>query len=246
MSKKEIVASAAPEFIEIVQLIAKARQTANRSVNAELIALYWSVGEYVSNKISANAWGKATVTSLAEFIRVRQPGQRGFSAQNIWRMRQFYETYRDSPKLSTLLRELPWSSHLHILGRSKLAEEREFYLRMAKKEQWSVREVARQIDTQLFARTVLQPPKLSTVLRETQPDADTVFKDSYFLEFLGLQQDHSEQDLHQSLLNHLGRFLTELGIDFCFIGSEFPCKSAALILPWIYCFITVGLIAWWR
>jgi DUF1016 N-terminal domain len=65
------------------------------------------------------------------------------------------------PILSTLLRELPWSSHLHVLSRSKLAEEREFYLRMAKQEQWSVREVARQIATQLFARAILQPPKLS-------------------------------------------------------------------------------------
>jgi predicted nuclease of restriction endonuclease-like (RecB) superfamily len=212
------------DFAEVVRLIGEARQKANRTVNAQLVDLYWAVGEYVSKKIEANAWGKATVSSLADYIRIRQPGQRGFSAQNIWRMRQFYEAYCDTPKLSTLLRELPWSSHLHILSRSKLAEEREFYLRMAKQEQWQVREVARQMDTQLFARTVTQPPKLSTVLRESQPKAEQAFKDSYFLEFLGLPQEHSELDLHRSLLNHLGRFLTELGSDFCFIGSEFPLQ----------------------
>ncbi|MGV8843927.1 MAG: PDDEXK nuclease domain-containing protein [Pseudomonas sp.] len=224
MSQTTIVTATETDFAEVVLLIGQARQKASRSVNSELIALYWAVGEYISKKIIANAWGKATVTSLAAFIQLQQPGQRGFSAQNIWRMRQFYEAYCDQPKLSTLLRELPWSSHLHILSRSKRAEEREFYLRMAKQEQWSVREVARQIDTQLFARSVLHPAKLSTVLRETQPHAHAVFKDSYFLEFLGLAHAHSEPDLHRSLLNNLGRFLTELGSDFCFIGTEFPLQ----------------------
>jgi predicted nuclease of restriction endonuclease-like (RecB) superfamily len=224
MSQTTIATATETDFAEVVQLIGQAKQKASRSVNAELIALYWAVGEYVSKKIIANAWGKATVTSLAAFIQLQQPGQRGFSAQNIWRMRQFYEAYCGQPKLSTLLRELPWSCHLHILSRSKLAEEREFYVHMAKQEQWSVREVARQIDTQLFARSVLHPAKLSTVLRETQPNAHAVFKDSYFLEFLGLQQAHSELDLHRSLLNNLGRFLTELGSDFCFIGTEFPLQ----------------------
>jgi predicted nuclease of restriction endonuclease-like (RecB) superfamily len=212
------------DFAEVVRLIGEARQKVNRTVNEQLVDLYWVVGEYVSKKIAANAWGKATVNSLADYIRTRQPGQRGFSAQNIWRMRQFYEAYCDTPILSTLLRELAWSSHLHILSGSKLAEEREFYLRMAKQEQWQVREVARQIDTKLFARTVTQPPKLSTVLRESQPKAEQAFKDSYFLEFLGLPKEHSEANLHNSLLNHLGRFLTELGSDFCFIGSQFPVQ----------------------
>lgn len=212
------------DFGEVVNLIGLARQQAQRSVNAHLLDLYWAVGEYVSKKIAANAWGKGTVNALAEYIRLRQPGQRGFSAQNIWRMRQFYEAYCATPILSTLLRELPWSAHLHILSRSKLPQEREFYLRMAKQEQWPVRELARQIDTQLFARSVLQPPKLSTVLRESQPQAVQTFKDSYFLEFLGLPKEHAELDLHSSLLSHLGRFLTEIGSDFCFVASKFPVQ----------------------
>jgi predicted nuclease of restriction endonuclease-like (RecB) superfamily len=126
-------------------------------------------------------------------------------------MRQFFEAYSPEPKLSTMLRVLPWSSNLHILTRAKLPEEREFYLCMAAQHQWKVREVARQIDSQLFARTVLNPPKVSTALREIHPKADTFFKDSYFLEFLGLPKEHSEADLRHGLLNNLGRFLTELG-----------------------------------
>jgi len=212
------------DFTEVVQLIQAAQQQVNRTVNAELIDLYWRIGEYVSNKIATDAWGKSTVKALASYIQLHQPGLRGFSPQNIWRMRQFYEAYCLEPKLSTLLRELPWSSNLHILTRAKQPEEREFYLRMATQNRWQVREVARQMDSQLFARTILNPPKVSTTLRENHPNADVFFKDSYFLEFLGLPINHSEADLHRGLLNHLGRFLTELGSDFCYVGSEYPLQ----------------------
>ena len=161
----------------------------------------------MSHKIASEAWGKNTVKALAAYIKLQQPNIRGFSPQNIWRMRQFFETYSAEPKLSTLLRELPWSSNLHILTRTKRPEEREFYLRMATQHRWQVREVARQIDSQLFARSVLNPPKVSATLQENRPKAETFFKDNYFLEFLGLPVSHSEHDLHSGLLNNLGRFL---------------------------------------
>jgi predicted nuclease of restriction endonuclease-like (RecB) superfamily len=119
---------------------------------------------------------------------------------------------------------LPWSAHLHILSRAKRAEEREFYLRLATQQRWPVREVARQIDSGLFERAVLNPPKLSTALREMQPQAEQHFKDAYLLDFLALPELHSEADLHRSLLLNLGRFLTELGRDFCYIGSEYPVQ----------------------
>ena len=139
-------------------------------------------------------------------------------------MRQFFEAYRDEGKLSPLLRALPWSSHLHLLSRTKRGEEREFYLRMATQNRWPVREVARQIDSALFERTVLNPPKLSTALRELHPQADDFFKDTYLLEFLGLPSGHCELDLHRSLLQNLRRFLTELGRDFCYIGTQYPLQ----------------------
>ena len=212
------------DFMAVVQLIESARQRASRAVNTELIDLYWAVGKYVSQKLSTDAWGKGTVEALADYIQRHQPGFRGFSAKNIWRMRQFYEAYRDTPILSTLLRELPWSAHLHVLTRSKYPEEREFYLRTATEQRWSVREVARQMDNQLFARTITEPVKMAKALQEAQPQAGSNFKDCYYLEFLGLPQEHAEADLHRALMQHLGRFLTELGRDFCFVGSEFPLQ----------------------
>lgn len=211
-------------FVEVVHLIECARQRAFQSVNTALIDLYWQVGEYISHRIAEDGWGKGTVTALAAYIEKRHPGLRSFSPQNLWRMRQFFEAYRDTPKLSSLLRELPWSSNLHILTKTKRAEEREFYLRMATRNGWQVREVARQIDGALFERAVLNPPKLSTALRELHPAVGEVFKDAYLFEFLGLPEIHSETDLHRSLVRNLGRFIAELGRDFCFVGSEYPLQ----------------------
>jgi predicted nuclease of restriction endonuclease-like (RecB) superfamily len=192
-------------FAEIVGMIESSRHRAAQTVNAILVDLYWSVGEYISRKIQADGWGKGTVEALSAYVQQRQPGIRGFSSQNLWRMRQFFETYGGLPNLSTLLRELPWSSHLHILSRAKRPEEREFYLRMAVRNRWQVREVARQMDSGLFEQTVLHPPKLSPALRELHPQAEDALRDAYFLEFLGLPTPHSESDLHAALLRDLGR-----------------------------------------
>ncbi len=211
-------------FSEVLGLIQGARQRTCKAVNSNLIDLYWKIGEHISQRIATDGWGKGTVTALATFIGRHHPGQRGFSPQNLWRMRQFFEAYRDTAELSSLLRELPWSSNLHILTKTKRPEEREFYLRMATRNNWQVREVARQIDGALFERAVLNPPNLSTVLRDSQPTADEVFKDAYYFEFLGLPEPHSESDLHGSLVRNLGRFITELGRDFCFVGSEYPLQ----------------------
>lgn len=211
-------------FTEVSALIAAARDNVARAVNLGLIDLYWNIGQIISRRIARDGWGKGTVQALAEHLARTQPGSRGFSAQNLWRMRQFFETWRDAPELSTLVRELPWSANLHILSRTKRPEEREFYLRMAVSSGWNVREVARQIDAGAFERAMTTPAKLSTSLREVHPGAHHVFKDLYSLEFLGLPVPHSEADLHGALLRNLGRFIGELGRDFCFVGSEYPVQ----------------------
>ena len=223
-SKAMVVSLVEGAFDEVVELIRRARQQAARVVNTELIELYWRIGDYLHRKIESDGWAKSTVVQLAAHIAQREPGLRGFSPQNLWRMRQFFDAYREQPELSTLLRELSWSAHLHILAKTKLPEEREFYLRMSNQQHWPVREVARQIDSALFERAVLHPPKLSTALREFHPGAETVFRDAYVVEFLELHEGHHEADLHQSLLRNLRAFLTEMGRDFCFIGSEVPLQ----------------------
>jgi len=212
------------DFEEVLRLIDSARSRAVAAVNTALIDLYRTIGEHISRRIAGAGWGKGTVQELAEYIQRRLPNARGFSAQNLWRMRQFYDTYRDSPKLSTLLRELPWSHNLAIMSRSKRDEEREFYLRLAGRERWSFRDLERQLDGALFERAVLSPAKLSTPLAELHCDAAAVFKDSYLVEFLNLSKDHTEADLHRGLVERLKEFLIELGRDFCFVGSRYPVQ----------------------
>jgi predicted nuclease of restriction endonuclease-like (RecB) superfamily len=127
-------------FAEVVGLIEQARLRAYQAVNTELVGLYWQIGEYISGKLAAADWGEDVVDSLAQHLARTVPGLRGVSAQNLWRMRQFFETYRGNAKLSALVRDLPWTHNLVILGQAKRAEEREFYLRMAGQEKWSSRE----------------------------------------------------------------------------------------------------------
>jgi predicted nuclease of restriction endonuclease-like (RecB) superfamily len=119
-------------FTDIIQLIKQSRSNAIKAVNAELINLYWNIGEHISKKIEQSEWGDSVVTELANFIQTQEPEIKGFSDKNIWRMKQFYETYKDFPKLSTLLREISWSHNLAIFSRCKTVEEREFYLKQAK------------------------------------------------------------------------------------------------------------------
>lgn len=223
-ARKPDVTTRAAEFDEVVALIDAARRDAGRAVNVQLIELYWKIGAIISRRIERDGWGKRTVEELAAYLSRSQRGARGFSPQNLWRMRQFFETYSDSPVLSTLVRELPWSANLRILSGAKRSEEREFYLRMAIDRRWNVRELGRQIEAAAFERSVLDPPKLSTALRETHPGAADDFKDVYSLEFVDLADGHSEADLHGALLRNLGRFITELGRDFCFVGSEYPVQ----------------------
>ena len=231
---KSIVKRAVPkmpaqaDFDQVLTLIDAARTRAIAAVNTTLIDLYWKIGEYISRKIAEDAWGQGTVDALAEHIRRRQPNARGFSAPNLRRMRQFFETYREPSICSTLLSKLPWSHNLAILSRCKLPEEREFYLKMATRERWSFRDLQRQVNSALFERVVLSPAKLSTPLRVLHPDAAAVFKDSYLIEFLNLSKDYSEADLHHALVERLKDFLIELGRDFCFVGSHYPVQVGGI------------------
>lgn len=119
---KKIVTVSAVElaFAEIVGLIQAARQQAYQVVNTTLIDLYWQVGAHISHKLETAEWGDGVVDQLAAYIARTQPGLRGFTRTNLFRMRQLYETYRHDEKVSPLVRQLPWA-----LLQAKLHE---FYL----------------------------------------------------------------------------------------------------------------------
>ncbi|HCU25014.1 MAG TPA: hypothetical protein DF383_08355 [Deltaproteobacteria bacterium] len=233
------------DFSEVIEIINNSRNRALQAVNTALIDLYWQIGAYISCKIEAAEWGDGIVRQLAEYLAQVQPGLRGFTSRNLFRMKAFYEAYRDfelvTPvvsqlplsaenksgghgKVAALLRQLPWTHHLIILSQSKRLEEREFYLRLAIREGWSKRELERQFKGALFERSILHPPKVSPAVSQNHAEALSVFKDAYLVEFLDLPQGHAESDLHRGPLLKLKDFLIELGRDFCFVGTEFPVQ----------------------
>ncbi len=211
-------------FTDIVQIIKQSRNNTIKSVNAELINLYWKIGEYISKKIENSEWGDSVVSELAKYIQQNESEIKGFSDKNIWRMKQFYETYKGCPELSTALREISWSHNLAIFSRCKTAEERGFYLKLAKQENYSFRELDRQISSSNFERTMIGNTKLLTALRETNRDLTNTFKDSYVFEFLGLPESFNESELQRGLLKQMKNFILELGKEFLFIGEEYKVQ----------------------
>ncbi|KIM06623.1 MAG: hypothetical protein KU38_12755 [Sulfurovum sp. FS08-3] len=209
------------DFHEVLQTIQSSKQKAFEQVNTTLIELYWSIGEYISSKTIKEHWGKGVVKELAEYIKAQDPTLKGFTSRNLWRMKQFYETYQDNTKVSALLTQLTWTNNLLILSSSKSNEEREFYIHLAINTKYSSRELDRQIQSGVFERTMLANKKLSAVMRELPQNTHNVFRDSYALDFLGLPTKHKEQDLQKALVSSLKEFILELGVGFAFIGQEY-------------------------
>lgn len=210
------------QFIEIISLIQQARSKVLQAANTALIDLYWKVGAQLSYKISNSEWGEGVVEQLAQYIAHNYPDIKGFSDKNLWRMKQFYETYcHADEKLSTLLREISWSNNLTIISRTKSDEERAFYLQLSAKERLSNRELNRQIDSAIYERSMLEQPKLSPVLREIAPEAKQVFRDQYVMEFIGGKEYKTENAMKSALIQQMKEFILELGKDFIFIDQEY-------------------------
>jgi len=169
-------------------------------------------------------WGDGVVDELAVTLARRYPGIRGYTRRNLFRMLQFYEAYRRNKKVSPLVTQLPWTHHLIILSQAKPPEAREFYMLAAIKERWTKRELERQIQSAAILRSNAAAKKVSPAVAQIHPTALEELKNAYSLEFLSIQEGHSEADLHGALLRNLGRFITELGRDFCFVGSEYPVQ----------------------
>ena len=216
----EISKSKRSDFAQILRIIEAGRASAFAAVNVALIETYWSIGQQLSVRVLEADWGKGVVKELALWLSREEPDLKGFSASNLWRMKQFYETYVGLPKLATLLRELSWSKHLLLLAQCKTPEEKEFYLISATRGRWSHRELDRQIRKAAFERTMLSDMKLATASRVLPDNATGVFKDSYLLDFLDLPDPHMEADLQTGLLQNLRQFLLELGEGFAFVGEK--------------------------
>jgi predicted nuclease of restriction endonuclease-like (RecB) superfamily len=207
------------EFSEIISIIEEAKDKIYKAVNNGLIGMYWEIGEYITQKVLENGWGKNTILEFSQFINTRYPDIKGFSPQNIWRMKQFYETYQNKPKLSPLVREITWSHNLLIMSGAKSDESKEFYIKLCVKHHYSKRELERQIDSMLFERTMLSNKRNKDLI--TKNKSLSVLRDNYTLEFLNLPDSHHEKDLQHSILENLKKFILEFGHDFSIVGEEY-------------------------
>lgn len=233
-------------FDEVILLIKQARSNAIKQVNIELINLHWQVGAYISNKVANAIWGNKTVTELADHIEKHHPDLKGFTRRNLYNMKQFYEAYIPSlnndnqsdiivqsviaqfKEINNIrnsdLVKLSWTHHLILISRTKSQEEREFYLKLCIRENYSVRELERQINACLFERIMLGQTNLPESIKDKQADITNVFKDSYVFEFLNLPKPHNEKDLQKALIKGIKDFVIELGKDFLFVGEEYKIQ----------------------
>ena len=152
---KESIVPAAGQFDEVIQIIQTSHDRALKAVNAEMIRMYWSVGKYLSELCATASFGDKVIDEVAAYIAQHNPGVKGFNRRGLYRMKQFYELYKDEEFVSPLVTQVSWTNHLLIMSGSKSAEERHFYLSLCVKEHYSKRELERQMDSAYYERSML-------------------------------------------------------------------------------------------
>lgn len=209
----------------MLKLKSKIRQRqyeALRAVNHELVGLYWDLGESIHLKQEEMGWGKSVVESLARDLQAEFPGENGFSAPNLWLMRQFFLEYKEKPNLAPLVREISWAKNRVILSRCKDDQEREFYLRATRRFGWTKAVLQHQIDNKSYAKYLLNQTNFDQALPdELKSQAVQAVKDQYTFDFLELAEEHSERQLEQALVRNLRGFLSEMGGAFTFVGNQY-------------------------
>jgi predicted nuclease of restriction endonuclease-like (RecB) superfamily len=222
MARPEVIGDYGCLLRDIKDRIRSAQYEALKAVNKELISLYWDIGRIIVGKQNNETWGKAVVNNLAKDLQFEFPGIQGFSAQNLWRMRQFYLVYKGNEKLSPMVREIGWSHNIVIIMNCKESLEREFYIRMTRKFGWTKNVLIHQIENRTYEKTLLNQTNFNKTLPEKiKNQAKLAVKDEYTFDFLELGEEHSERELEKAIMSRMDRFLREMGGAISFIGSQY-------------------------
>lgn len=214
-----------PEFFNLVedikQMIKSAQYRALQTVNTEQIALYWSIGKTIVERQRAHGWGKSIVERLSDELQHAFPNTKGFSAQNLWYMRQLFIEYNGSQLLQPVVGEISWAKHLIILAKCKDEHQRFFYIKMTARHTWSKTALTNAIAGQLWESTLLNQQNFEDTLPTEQAnDAASVLRDEYTFGFLQLSEPYTEAQLEQALLSNIRDFLAAMGGDFTFVGNQ--------------------------
>lgn len=207
---------------EVKDRIREAQYEALKAVNKELITLYWDIGMMIVERQEKYGWGKSIIENLARDIQNEYSGIKGFSARNLWNMRNFHILYSDDQKLQPMVAEISWTKNLVIMEKCKDSLEREFYIRMTKKFGWTKNVLIHQIEGKSYQRYLLNQTNFDKAVPEKyRSQAKLAVKDEYTFDFLELGEEHSEKELESALVNRIRHFLTEMGNYFCFIGNQY-------------------------
>ncbi|MEL7600842.1 MAG: PDDEXK nuclease domain-containing protein [Proteiniphilum sp.] len=212
---------------EIKSLIDESRQRVASAVNAELTALYWNIGKRIRTDILKNeraAYGKQILATLSQQLTLAYG--KGWSEQQLRHCLRFAETFPNKEIVYALRIELSWT-HIRQLIFIDDELKRTFYIEMCKLEKWSSRTLQNRINSMLFERTAISKSPEETIKndlakleKEQKLNPDLVFRDPYFLDFLGLSDTYTEKDLEEAILVELQRFIVELGSDFAFLARQ--------------------------
>ena len=233
-NKQEVATTASKDIVsnglvnELRDLIQETRSGVAQAVNSALVQLYWQIGTRIRTEILKNEradYGKQIVQTVSTQLTTEFGN--GFGKRSLFRMVQFSEYFPEFQIVSALSTQLSWSHFVEILSQ-KDPLKRDFYAEMCRVENWSVRTLRSKINGMLFERTALskKPAKLAeqelaSLRAEDQLTPNLVFRDPYFLDFLGLKDTYSEKDLESAILRELQSFILELGTGFAFVGRQY-------------------------
>lgn len=211
-----------PEWLaSLKQRIAGAQQRAVIAVNTELVLLYWQIGQQILLRQQQQGWGTKVIDRLADDLRAAFPAMQGFSPRNLKYMRTFADTWRDSEFVQQVAAQLPWFHHVVLLTKLKDNTRREWYARAAIDHGWSRAILEMQIETGLYEREGKALTNFAQRLPQPQSDlANATLKDPYIFDFLGLGREANERAIEEALVDHIVRFLLELGAGFAFVGRQ--------------------------
>ena len=209
-------------FRNLKERIRSAQVKAALAVNQELVLLYWQIGRDILQRQQDEGWGTKVVDRLAQDLKMEFPEMTGFSPRNLKYMRAFAEAYPDEALVHQAGAQIPWKHNCAILDKLKDPEQRVWYIQKTVEHGWSRNVLMHQIDTDLYSRQGGALTNFQAVLPAPQSDlAQSLLKSEYNLEFLELREKALERDLERALLEHMQKFLLELGVGFAFVGSQY-------------------------
>jgi predicted nuclease of restriction endonuclease-like (RecB) superfamily len=194
------------------------------SVTHELTNLYWRIGKSLGKKIVEEGWGAKTIERIANDISASFPGTSGFSYRNLYFMRQFAEGYPDDIS-ETAVSQIPWGHNIILLQKVDTIQKRLWYAHQILENGWSRAMLVHWIEADLHSRQGKAINNFKRTLPDLQSDlAEQTLKDPYNFSFLALDKKYREQELEQGLIDHIQKFLMELGQGFAFIGRQYSLE----------------------